>query len=596
MQKVLVQPLLAGLSCFWLVAGSVSALAQEQILVRLKTTMAKSAASDWVAGIGKQQGEALALRRATHDGTWVVTTSTTGAATEALLATLSARADVQYAELDRVLYPQLMPNDPMFAQQWEMHGAAASVRAPEAWDITTGSPDIVIAIADTGLRPHAQFAGRLLPGYDFVSLDPDGQPFRANDGDGRDPDASDPGDWVTGADLARLARFPEVGDDTGCRASGSSWHGTMVAGIAAGRGNDGERLAGMNWASRILPIRVLGKCGERTSDVADGIAWAAGLAVSGIPDNPHPAHVVNISLGATGNCSQLMADTFRRALEGPTMRAIVIAAGNSAKDFRAFTPANCPQAISVAALGRNGELASYSNFGALTIAAPGGASSGAMMVISNSGPTTPGVDTTSAGSGTSFAAPMVAGVVSLMLSVNRDLSAEQVRRLLVQSARPFRHASCDYGRCGAGMLDAFDAVQAARATRGEGSGKAYTGLPRLQGTDLWVAEGESGWGLQVMQRPTGALFGVLYVYDGNGRPQWFTLPGPAMVSDSDWLGSLYRTGGPTPTQAWQGSVSSVATAGSYRLSLIDQETLELVTQTSLHGVQRKRLKRLSFAP
>jgi serine protease len=539
----------------------------------------------------------LTLRRATHAGSWVVRTRTNHFTTPELMAMLRADPRIAHVEWDRFLYPQLLPNDPLFGQQWEMMGALASVRAPETWDLTTGDPAIVIAIADTGIRPHQQFGNRLLPGYDFVSLDPDGEPFRANDGNGRDADASDPGDWVTNADLARLQRFPEIGDDTGCRTSASSWHGTKVAGIASAAGNDGERVAGLNWRSRVLPIRVLGKCGERTSDVADGIAWAAGLSVPGIPDNPHPAHVINVSLGATGTCSELMRETIRRALAGPTLRAVVIAAGNSARDYRDFTPANCPGAISVAALGRNGELASYSNYGALTIAAPGGANSGSMLVIGNTGTTTPGSDSTSSGSGTSFAAPMVAGVISLMLSVNKDLSADQVRSILTQTARPFVHASCDYARCGAGMLDALDAVRVAQATRGEGVSRPYADRPRHDATDLWVAEGESGWGLNVTQRPTGAWFAVVYTYDRNGRPQWLTLPDGNWLADGVRVGRLYRTTGPAPASSsatrWDSAIVQTTSAGTFRLVQTNPDEVELLTQMG-EGTRRVKMRRLGF--
>lgn len=570
------------------------AFAADQILVRFKDSLAKQAASDRFDRLGQALGEALTPRRTTHDGTWVVSVATRGESTHAILQQLVRQPDIAYAELDRYLYPQFTPNDRLFAQQWEMAGSAGSIRATAAWDITTGSSNIVIAIADTGIRPHAQLAGRILPGYDFVSSDPDGVPFRANDGDGRDADASDPGDWVTQADLVRLAQFPEIGDDTGCRVTNSSWHGTRVAGIAAARGNDGLDSAGVNWNSRILPIRVLGKCGERTSDVADGIAWAAGLAVPGIPVNPNPAHVVNVSLGATGTCSQLMSDTFKRALEGPTMRAIVVAAGNSARDYRDFTPANCPYAISVAAIGRNGEIASYSNFGNVTISAPGGASSGAMVNISNSGTTTPGSDTTTSGNGTSFAAPMVAGVVSLMLSVNADLSAEQVRRILTQSARPFVSATCSFARCGAGMLDALDAVRLAQTTTGEGGGKAYANRPRMDGTDLWVADGESGWGLNLTQHASGQVFGVLYTYGADGRPQWYTLPGGNWASDSDMVGLLYRAAGPTPADAWVARAVSAPTVGSFKLSYVSENEIVFTTIFGTQTATVRRLRRLAF--
>lgn len=185
--------------------------------------------------------------------------------------------------------PLLVPNDPQYTNQWHYKGTYG-IDAPAAWDIITGSTDIVVAVIDTGICNHADLAGRYLPGYDFVS-----DVLVANDGGGRDGDASDPGDWITAAEDGS-------GYFAGCGASDSSWHGTHVAGTIGAASNNNFGVAGINWVSKILPVRVLGKCGGNTSDIIDGMRWAAGLTVAGVPANPYPAKVLNMSLGGSGAC------------------------------------------------------------------------------------------------------------------------------------------------------------------------------------------------------------------------------------------------------------------------------------------------------
>lgn len=575
----------------------------DQLLIGYKAGAApkRAALAAHVARLGARVGETMALLRTTFEGSAVVRLSRTLSreASADLLRRIAAQPEIAYAEVDRFLYPQLMPNDRLFPQQWEMTGWAGSVRAPEAWDITTGSSRVVVAIADTGIRPHAELADRVLPGYDFVSADSDGVAFRGNDGDGRDPDASDPGDWVTSADLERLRRFPAEGDDGACGTGNSSWHGTRVASIVAARGNNGNDVAGLNWNARILPIRVLGKCGERTSDVADGVAWAAGLSVPGIPDNPNPAQVINLSLGATGACAEVTRVAFRRALEAGHTRAIVIAAGNSARNFRDFTPANCPNALPVAAIGRSGELASYSNFGSVAIAAPGGnagngGTAGLILAASNAGSTAPTSDIVAAGQGTSFASPMVAGVISLMLSANPDLSAPQIRAILGRTARPFVNNSCSYTRCGVGMLDALDAVRAAQTTRGEGGGKVYGTSPVYDATDLWYVPAEPGWGMSLTQHPGGQLVGVWYAYDAEGKPVWITLPGGVWLSETDFVGTLYRARGSAASEPWSPRTFSNGPAGSFKLSLLGADEIQFTALVNGEAPFVRTLRRLAF--
>ena len=227
--------------------------------------------------------------------------------------------------------------------------------------MTTGAPEVVVAVIDSGILPHADLALRTLPGYDFIV-----SPSTANDGDERDPDPSDPGDWIDAADLA--GSF--AGQD--CEVARSSWHGTAVAGAIAANGNNGRYAAGMDWSARILPLRVLGKCGGDDFDIADVLAWAGGLPVTGVPDNPNPAHVVNLSLGSGGACPKY----FQNVVD------LVFAEGLHARDRRVGgQPGQHRRAHPVRLRGRDlgdgdqrRRLArGYANYGArIDIAAPGG--------------------------------------------------------------------------------------------------------------------------------------------------------------------------------------------------------------------------------
>ena len=221
--------------------------------------------------------------------------------------------------------------------------------------------------------------------------------------------------------------------------SNSSWHGTHVSGTIGAVSDNGIGVAGINQNSKIQPLRVLGKCGGYTSDIADAIRWSAGLPVSGIPNNnPTPDRVVNISLGGSGACDSVTQSAINAAVAAGTV--VVVAAGNSNSDASNFTPANCNNVITVAATGHTGSRAYYSNYGtSVEIAAPGGDAQLGKTILStlNAGTQGPGADSYANYQGTSMATPHVVGIVSLMLSLNPSLTPAQVTTMLQATATPF---------------------------------------------------------------------------------------------------------------------------------------------------------------
>jgi serine protease len=356
---------------------------------------------------------------------------------------------VEYAEPDRILTAQLTPTDTQYGQQWHYYEATGGLNLPPAWDKSTGS-GIVVAVIDTGYRPHADLAANIVAGYDFIA-----DTTVAGDGNGRDADALDPGDAVNAGQCG-----------SGQPAQSSSWHGTHVAGTIAAVTNNSSGVAGVAFGAKVQPLRALGKCGGYTSDIAAAIVWGSGGSVpngSGgfIPANATPARVINLSLGGSGTCDAASRDAIASARSRGTV--VVVAAGNSNANAANFSPASCPGVIAVAATNRSGGRAYYSNFGAVVaVAAPGGdmRSSAANGILStlNAGATGPGADSYAYYQGTSMATPHVAGVVALMLAKNPALTPDEVAARLKSSARAFP-AAC--AQCGAGIVNASAAVDAA---------------------------------------------------------------------------------------------------------------------------------------
>lgn len=431
--------------------------------------------------LGVRAGVALRGKRFVAPTTQVVVAD--GMSSRALADQLMRQGLVEYAEPDLKAQAMATANDHMYPDQWYLKSAQfAAIRAEQAWDVTTGSSSVVVAVLDTGVRPnHPDLTGKFLPGYDFISEDPNGGFATANDFDGRDPNPEDPGDW-----------------DASVAGSRSSWHGTRVSGVLAAQTNNSIGVAGVAQQSRILPVRVLGVVGGYVSDIVAGMRWAAGLPVPGVPDNANPARVLNLSFGGQSECSQ----TYQSAINDINARGatIVAAAGNFTGPV--LSPGNCSGLLTVAGVRHTGSKVGYSSLGPqVGISAPAGncvnlANNQECIyridTTTNVGTTSPGADGYTSSTnpngnvGTSFAAPQVSGVAALMLALNPNLQAAEVISRIKAGARGFPASDpqqpglpvcptvgatgsstegqclCTTSTCGAGLLDASAAVGLAR--------------------------------------------------------------------------------------------------------------------------------------
>ncbi|MCV2395100.1 S8 family serine peptidase [Actinotalea sp. M2MS4P-6] len=431
----------------------------DRLIVRYRTATpggsagvaAESKRRDTVVAEAAKHGVAAEYSRAMTGGAqvWQLDRTLSDSDVAAIAAAVEAAdPSVEYAEPDRIMVPMAeAPNDPLWSSQWDLATSAVGIDVRGAWDTTQGA-GVTVAVIDTGYRPHADLAANIVGGYDMIA-----DTSISNDGNGRDSDASDPGDWTVANQCG-----------TGWPGYDSSWHGTHVAGTIAAVTGNGAGVAGIAPAAKVLPVRVLGQCGGYTSDIADAMVWASGGSVSGVPANANPARVLNLSLGGSGSCDSTSQNAINTARANGAV--VVVAAGNSATDVSSSSPANCSGVVAVAAYGPTGARAYYSNYGSLVdLAAPGGdmssATSNGIISTLNSGATTPGADSYEYYQGTSMATPHVAGVAALMIAANPSLTPDQVESLLKSSAQPFV-ASCS--GCGAGMLDAATAVAAATGT------------------------------------------------------------------------------------------------------------------------------------
>jgi serine protease len=482
-----------------------------------------------------------------------------------LLTQIRADPGVEYAEPDGWRFinqstTTATPNDPHFSAgsddngtwngQWYLlpssSATPSAISATSVWPTNAGSSSVVVAVIDTGIiTAHPDLQGKLLPGYDFVSCDEGNTTgtaqcsasgsaatyLFANDSGGWDADPSDPGDWITSADIA-LPLFQNAGCTT---SAPSSWHGTRVAGIIGALTNNGIGIAGIAPETMLLPIRAIGVCTGRVSDIAAAITWAYGGSVTGVPANPNPANIINLSLGSAQPCSATEQDAVSAAIAANVL--VVGAAGNLGGPVNA--PANCTGVLSVAGIREAGTKVGYSSLSsadaAVGIAAPAGNCVNivttepcvfSIETTSDAGTTTPsptpgfytyallnpsylsnGGNSDNEGSvGTSFSAPMASGVAALMLAAAPAMTPSQLIARMQSSALAFPKSSstsstdcqlaatttdsttglytdtsqnvecvCTTATCGAGMLNAASAVTAASGMFVQISASSTTG-------------------------------------------------------------------------------------------------------------------------
>lgn len=500
-----------------------------------------------------------------------------------------ASGNVEYIEIDQMLKPFATPNDPRYDDQWHYYEQAGGLNLPSAWDTATGS-GVTVAVLDTGYRPHIDLNGNILPGYDMIS-----DTFVANDGGARDNDARDPGDAVSAG---------ECGNNNS--AQNSSWHGTHVAGTVAAVSNNGEGVAGVAYDAKVVPVRVLGKCGGLTSDIADGIIWASGGSVSGVPSNANPADVINMSLGGAGSCSSTTQSAINQARGNGT--AIVIAAGNDNDNSANYNPGNCSGVINVASVGRNGGRAYYSNYGSnIDVAAPGGAQSFAndsegVLSTHNSGSSSPSSDSYHYSQGTSMAAPHVAGIAALIKQAKPSATPDEIESILKSTTRSFA-ATCT--SCGTGIVDAAAAVTAASGgtpPQPGGNelldGEAQTGLAGAASSETFYTmtvpsgasnvtftmsggSGDADLYVRAGSEPTTTTYDCRPYKGGNSEECSIDNPtagtyhvmlrGYSAYSNVSLVGNLTTTGGGSDTpQAGGGTVDNVsASAGQWKHYTLD---------------------------
>ncbi len=584
----------------------------KRLSLRATRGEAREIAQTRATALGMRTGHALRAGLSLDERTHVVTAR--GMTAAQLVSKLSADAEVELVAIDGRRQALAVPNDPLFGgatvnpegvtggipsrtiDQWYLKAPASatnpavvsSINASGAWDLVAGGASVVVAVLDTGIRPdHPDFAGQLLPpaltgqtfaGYDMVGFSSAGTNQQtnsigiANDGDGADLDASDPGDWITFSENnTKDGQFYHCAPDSngGYPAVNSSWHGTRVAGLIAARSDNARGISGIGLnLLKILPVRVLGKCGGYDSDIIAGMKWAAGLDVPGIAANPNKAKVLNLSLGGGGSCGITETGRLYRdaiAEVNATGATIVVAAGNS-EGQAVGLPGNCPGVVTVAALRHVGTKVGFSSIGPeVAIAAPGGncvnIGSGQpclypMVSTTNRGTTTPSANdetytNSNASVGTSFSAPVVSGIVGLMAALRPALTSAEATAVLKVTARAFPTSGgsagiaacatpstkvqdecyCTTSTCGAGMVDAQAAVAATKAL----SNVTVTITPS---TPTFTV-GQSG---SLTAAITGLASGKSVTYT-----QWTLLSGNGVVSS--FTGGLTPTATMTPTAA-----------------------------------------------
>ena len=474
----------------------------------------------------------------------------TGLTSQQLADQLSQLDEVEFAEPDELRKINAFTYDPVFPKQWYLQNTQASAsNFSAAWDLGTGTRQTVVAVLDTGITDHPDLRNKLVPGYNFIS-----DPVLAMNGMGRSANPTDPGDYID-ANVRNDPTFVSAcGTENLASDKNSSWHGTQVAGLIAAQANNAYGMAGAGWDLRILPVRVLGKCGGRDSDILAAMLWSAGLPVSGIPNNPNPARIINLSLGSTTPCSKSYASVLAQ-LSGKVV--VVAAAGNDGGAVG--SPANCPGVLGVAGLRNQGDKVGYSSYGKeVGISAPAGNCINTavnqpclfpMYTTTNfglKGPAGPGMtDEFNYTVGTSFSAPLVSAAVALMIDLNPALTPTETIAKINVAAKPFvqvpdrqvcastrdlNPCNCSSAICGSGMLDALSALRLAAPQA--------LAIPE---TGWWWNSNESGTAYSVEIRDN-RLFMATFTYTSEGRAVWHVAAGK-LSTDGRFVGELTESAG-----------------------------------------------------
>ncbi|MER6616890.1 S8 family peptidase [Streptomyces xantholiticus] len=450
-------------------AGSASV---ERLIVGYKSRAAEARSNDAAAkdaeAKGEKAGESLDFDRRLGTGAALVDLGAElgKADTADVMAAFRADPDVAYVVQDTRMYATaVQPNDTEYSRQWDLFEATAGMNVPGAWDKATGE-GVKVAVIDTGYVAHSDLAANVIAGYDFIS-----DSFMANDGGGRDSNAADPGDWMNRGECGT----DQFGQPVPARDTNNSWHGTHVAGTIAATTGNSKGIAGIAYNATVQPVRVLGKCGGTTADIIDAITWASGGSVQGVPANPNPADVINMSLGGGGACDSGTQSAINGAVSRGT--TVVVAAGNSNANAANFNPASCSNVISVAASDREGNRAAYSNYGSVVdITAPGGetsvSSANGIWSTLNTGTRSVGSENYVAYQGTSMAAPHIAGLAALMNQASPSMTPAQIESSIKTNARTLP-GSCS-GGCGAGLANATAAVGAGSGEPVPPTGNVFT--------------------------------------------------------------------------------------------------------------------------
>ncbi len=399
---------------------------------------------------------------------------------------LRRQNQVVFAEPNMLFYPATLPNDRFFENQWHYD----LINLEEAWDITIGDEDVIVAVIDTGIVDHPDIAERIVDGFDFIT-----EPATARDGDGIDDDPTDEGDLAGGPTL-------------------STFHGLHIAGTVGATTDNDFGISGVTWATGIMPLRALGAGGGTSFDLSEAVAYAAGLKnVSGTVPKQR-ADIVNLSVAAPGGMAP--SETLGASIRSAAAAGVIFvgAAGNDGTEQASF-PAAYDDVIAVTACDPRLERASYSNYGStIDITAPGGDLSldingdgfgDGILSLGVTQDTNVRDPILTLQQGTSMACPHVSGVIALMLAANPTLEPVEVRDILFDTAFDLGDPGRD-DHFGAGLVDAAAAVAQAAERGGDGVAD-----PRLSVSSASVDFGRSLGELTILLANAGT--GMLEIED-----------------------------------------------------------------------------------